>query len=90
MDDATAVYRLSAEERLALALEALSLDAAHYDFCPVHKTIETTPAVAQRLTDHVWPMGELLDGALAATPPTPTVTAPERRRRFRVIQGQTS
>ena len=26
----------------------------HYNFCRVHKTLGTTPAVAAGLTDHVW------------------------------------
>jgi hypothetical protein len=48
---------------------------------------QTTPAMALGLTDHVWSIGELIDAALAAVPPIPTETAPERRRRFRVIDG---
>jgi len=48
---------------------------------------QNTPAMALGITDHVWSIGELLDAALAVAPPAPTETAPERRRRFRVIQG---
>lgn len=32
-------------------------------------------------------IGDLLDAALAAEPPKPTPTAPDRRRQFRVIEG---
>jgi hypothetical protein len=35
----------------------------------------------------VWLIGELLDAALAVAPFAPTETAPDRRRRFRIIQG---
>ena len=38
-------------------------------------------------TDHAWSIGELLDAALAVATPDPTETAPDRRRRFRVIEG---
>jgi transposase-like protein/IS1 family transposase len=38
----------------------LGLFFAWYNFCRVHATIKTTPAVAQGLTDHVWTIEELL------------------------------
>jgi IS1 family transposase len=66
---------------------AVALYVAHYNFCRVHETLGTTPAIALGITDHVWSIGELIDAALTAVPPNPTPTAPERRRRFRVIQG---
>jgi len=43
--------------------------------------------MALKITDHVWSIGELLDAALAVAPRAPTETAPDRRRRFRVIEG---
>jgi hypothetical protein len=36
---------------------------------------------------HVWSIGNLVDAALATHPITPTETAPDRRKRFRVIEG---
>jgi hypothetical protein len=66
---------------------AVALYVAHHNFCRVHETLQTTPAIALGITDHVWSIGELIDAALAAVPPKPTPTAPERRRRFRVIEG---
>jgi hypothetical protein len=33
---------------------AVSIHFIHYDFCRVHKTLGTTPAVAAGITDHVW------------------------------------
>jgi len=66
---------------------AVALYVAHYNFCRVHETLGTTPAVALGLTDHVWSISELIDAAHAAVPPKPTPTAPDRRRQFRVIEG---
>jgi len=31
-----------------------------YNFCRVHATIKTSPAVASGLTDHVWTLEELI------------------------------
>ena len=66
---------------------AVSLYVAHFNLCRVHETQRTTPAVAIGVADHVWSIGELLDAALATQPIDPVVTAPDRRRRFRVIEG---
>lgn len=66
---------------------AVSLYVAHYNLCRSHEALRTSPAVALGITDHVWTIGDLLDAALATQPIEPTVTAPDRRRRFRVIQG---
>ncbi len=43
--------------------------------------------MALGITDHIWSIGELLDAALAIAPREPIETAPDRRRRFRVIEG---
>ncbi|TMI99833.1 MAG: transposase [Alphaproteobacteria bacterium] len=66
---------------------AVSLYVAHYNLCRPHESLRSTPAVAQGITDHVWSIGELLDAALATQPIDPVVTAPDRRRAFRVIEG---
>ena len=39
---------------------SVALFAAHYNFCRVHSTIKTTPAVKHGITDHVWSLEELL------------------------------
>lgn len=44
---------------------ALALFFAYYNFCRVHSTIKTTPAVAAGLTDHVWSVKELLEAMVA-------------------------
>jgi IS1 family transposase len=47
---------------------AVSLNFMHYNYCRPHQTltkaangIKTTPAMAAGLTDHVWPIEEILD-----------------------------
>jgi hypothetical protein len=66
---------------------AVSLYVTHYNMCRVHEALRTTPAVALGLADRVWTIGDLLDAALATPPIEPVTTAPDRRRRFRVIEG---
>lgn len=66
---------------------AVSLHIAFYNLCRVHESLRTTPAVALGIADRVWTIGDLVDAALATLPIGPTTTAPDRRRRFRVIEG---
>jgi hypothetical protein len=66
---------------------AVALYAAHYNFCRVHETLRITPAMQLDVTDHIWSIGELVDAALVVAPKEPLGTAPDRRRRFRVIEG---
>jgi hypothetical protein len=40
---------------------ALALWFAHDNYCRVHMTLKTTPAVAAGLTDHAWSVLELLE-----------------------------
>jgi hypothetical protein len=74
-------------KKLENHVAAVALYVAHYNFCRVHETLRTTPAIAIGIADHVWSIGELVDAALTAVPPLPTPTAPDRRRQFRVIAG---
>jgi IS1 family transposase len=39
---------------------AVALNFMHYNFCRVHQTLKTTPAVAAGVTDHVWTLDELI------------------------------
>jgi IS1 family transposase len=41
--------------RLACAIHFL-----HYNFCRMHQTLRCTPAMAAKLTDHVWELAELI------------------------------
>lgn len=64
---------------------AISLYVGYYNFCRVHETTRTTPAVAQGVTDHVWTIGELIEAAIASEP---KVEPPGRQvGPFRVIDG---
>jgi hypothetical protein len=40
-----------------------------YNFCRVHETLGTTPAIAIGIADRAWSIGELIDAALAAVRP---------------------
>jgi IS1 family transposase len=40
---------------------AIALWIAYYNFCRVHMTLKTTPAVTAKLTDEVWSVERLLD-----------------------------
>ncbi len=74
-------------------LSAIALYVAHYNLCRVHESLspsarnQATPAMALGITDRVWSLGDLIDAALAVATPDPTETAPDRRRKFRVIEG---
>jgi hypothetical protein len=43
--------------------------------------------MALGIAERVWTIGDLIDAALATQPIAPVTTAPERRKRFRVIEG---
>jgi IS1 family transposase len=49
---------------------AVSLHFMHYNFCRVHKSLSTTPAVAAGVTDHVWTLEEIV-GLLEEAESTP-------------------
>ena len=40
---------------------AVALHFMHYNFCRVHKTLGTTPAVAAGVADHEWAVGEIIN-----------------------------
>lgn len=74
-------------KRIECHLAAVSLHVAFYNLCRVHESLRSTPAMALGIVDHVWSISELIEAALAAVPPLPTPTAPDRRRLFRIIEG---
>ena len=47
---------------------AAALFVMYYNFCRVHETLRTTPAMAQGVTDRVWSIAELIEAALAEGP----------------------
>jgi IS1 family transposase len=74
-------------KRLENHCAAVSLYVMHYNFCRVHESLRSTPAMALGVAERVWTIGDLVDAALATQPITPKVTPPDRRRGFQVIQG---
>ena len=51
---------LGFSKKLENLAAAVALHVAHYNFCRVHSTLRTTPAMAAGVTDHVWELDELL------------------------------
>jgi hypothetical protein len=49
----------------------VSLHFAHSNFCRVHSSLGTTPAVAAGVSDHTWTLGELI-GLLEQAEAMPT------------------
>lgn len=45
---------------------AVSMWIVYYNFCRVHQTLRTTPAVALGVADHTWSTAELIAAALAS------------------------
>jgi hypothetical protein len=66
---------------------AVALYVAHYNLCRVHEALKMTPAKAIGVADRVWAIGDLIDAALATQSITPVPIAPDRRKRFTVIEG---
>jgi IS1 family transposase len=62
---------------------AVALYVAHFNFCRVHETLRTTPAMAMGLTDHIWSIAELVEAATTEAP----ITDRPRFSRFQVIEG---
>lgn len=48
-------------KRLRHHKAAIALHMAYYNFCRIHETLRITPAMALKLTNHVWSLGELLE-----------------------------
>lgn len=67
-------------KRLPNHRAAVSLYVCWYNFCRVHETLKTTPAVAIGVADHVWSLAELVDTALSMAPrsgdPSPVSAMP--------------
>src|SRR5207248_739287 len=66
---------------------ALSLHFMHYNFCRVHQTLGTTPAVAADVTDHVWTLDDLVGLLSEAESAVPQKRGPYKPRRPRAISN---
>ncbi len=62
---------------------AVSLHFMHYNYCRVHKTLGTSPAVAAGIADHVWTLDELI-ALLAAAEATPIKRGPYKPRAAKI------
>ncbi|MDX6593191.1 MAG: hypothetical protein QOJ13_2387 [Gaiellales bacterium] len=58
---------------------AVSIHFMHYNYCRVHQTLKTTPAVAAGVTDHVWTLPEMI-ALLDATEKAPKRRGPYKKR----------
>ncbi len=74
-------------KKIGCHLAAVSLYVAFYNLCKTHEALKQSPAMALGVTDHVWTVAELIEAALKAVPTKPTPSPAQRRRQFRVIQG---
>ncbi len=74
-------------KKLDCHLAAVALHVAFYNLVRAHEALRSTPAMALGIADRAWTIGDLIDAALATQPITPETTAPDRRKRFRVIDG---
>ena len=68
-------------------IAAVALYVMHYNFCRSHEALRTTPAKALGIAERAWNIAQLVDAALAVAPAMPTETPPDRRRKFKVIEG---
>ncbi len=50
---------------------SVALHYMHYNFCRIHKTLRITPAMAARVTDHVWSVANIV-ATIEASEPAPT------------------
>jgi hypothetical protein len=66
---------------------AVALYVAHYNLCRAHEALRMTQAMALGIVDRAGTIGDRIDAALGMQPITPVNTAPERRKRFKVIDG---
>ena len=74
-------------KRLENHCAAVSLYVAHYNLCRVHESLRSTPSLALGITDKVWAIADLLGAAISTQPIEPVTTAPDRRKRLKVIEG---
>ncbi len=66
---------------------AVSLHFMFYNYCRVHTTLGTTPAVAAGLTDHPWTLAELVGLLEAAETHVPVKRGPYKPRKPKAISN---
>ena len=55
-------------KKLENHIHAIALHFMYYNFCRLHSSIGTTPAIAAGVTDRLWEIGDIVDMVDAATP----------------------
>jgi IS1 family transposase len=67
---------------------AVALHIVHYNLCRWHETLRWTPAMALKVTDHIWSIDELLAeaSAMPTTPPAPAKPPTTMRPGYRPVQ----
>lgn len=60
---------------------AVALHFAYYNFCRVHSTLKTTPAVAAGIADHVWTLKDLIGLLEEIEDAQPRGRAPYKKRK---------
>jgi IS1 family transposase len=60
---------------------AVSIHFMHYNYCRVHQTLKTTPAMAAGVTDHVWKIDEIIALLDKAERAVPMKRGPYKKRR---------
>ena len=74
-------------KKVANHAAALSVHFMHYNFCRVHKTLGTTPAMAAGVTDHVWKLDELVALLVEAETAMPQKRGPYKSRKPKAISN---
>lgn len=60
-------------------IHALALYFAHYNFCRIHKTLRTSPAMAAGITDKLWSLDDIIS-KMDELAPTPKARGPYKKR----------
>ena len=74
-------------KKLQNHMAAVALYVCWYNLCRVHEMLRVTPAMHIDVTDHVWAIDELMDGALAGLLPERRPEPSMGHAPFTVIRG---
>lgn len=44
-----------------MSVWTIALHFMHHNFCPIHQTPRATPAIEAGISDHVWPIEEIVE-----------------------------
>ena len=66
-------------KKLENHIHALALYFVHYNFCRIHKSIKTSPAMAAGITDTLWSLDDVIAKIDEMAPP-PKKRGPYKKR----------